>query len=60
MDAFMPEPSRARRKAREIIDANPGASLVEIVALAWLEGRIEACQELAPKVVAIIQPEAQQ
>ena len=41
-----PEPSRARRKAREIIDANPGATLTEIVAMAWLEGRISACQDL--------------
>ena len=40
------QPSLARRKAREIIDTNPGATLVEIVALAYLEGRIEGVAEV--------------
>lgn len=40
------EPTLARRKAREIVDANPGATLVEIVALAYLEGRIEGINEV--------------
>lgn len=40
------EPTLARRKAREIIDQNPGATLVEIVALAYLEGRIEGVNEV--------------
>ena len=51
-----PEPvtpaSRAKTKASEIIDANPGATLTEIVALAWLEGRINLIQELYPEKAA--------
>ena len=44
---ILPAPeSDARRKAREIIDLNPGASLIEIVALAYLEGRIEGVREV--------------
>lgn len=39
---------RALTKAREIIDQNPGASLTHLVALAWLQGRIEVCAELKP------------
>jgi hypothetical protein len=48
-----PEPvnerTRALTKAREIIDQTPGASLKELVALAWLQGRIEVIEELFPK-----------
>jgi hypothetical protein len=48
-----PEPvtpaMRAKTKAREIIDANPGATLTELVALAWLEGRINLVQEIYPE-----------
>ena len=40
------QPSLARRKAREIIDANPGATMTEVVALAYLEGRIEGVREM--------------
>lgn len=50
--ALLPAPrDQVLRKAREIIDANPGASLIETVALAYLEGRIDACQELRPSTV---------
>ena len=40
------QPSLARRKAREIIDLNPGASLIEIVALAYIEGKLEGIREV--------------
>lgn len=36
-------------KAREIIKQNPGASTLQLVAMAWLEGRIALCQELRPE-----------
>lgn len=44
LPAAEPEPSAmqldARRAARELIDAHPGASLVQLVTLAFLEGRL--------------------
>ena len=40
------QPSLARRKAREIIDANPGTTLIEVVALAYIEGKIEGIREV--------------
>ena len=40
---FLPIPeSDARRRAREIVDANVGESLISMVAQAWLEGHIAA------------------
>lgn len=42
----LPPPSLARQKAREIIDQNPGTTLIEIVALAYLEGRIDGINEV--------------
>lgn len=34
-----------RAKAREIVDRNPTATLLQLVELAWLEGRIEGIRE---------------
>ena len=50
----MPEPApnmdrlHALAAAREIIRHNPGESQMQLVAMAWLQGRIELCQELKP------------
>lgn len=38
--------SDARRKARQIIDANPGGSLLGLVAMAYLEGRVDSLREV--------------
>lgn len=36
--------------AREILKQNPGASPMQLAALAWLEGRITLCKELRPSL----------
>ena len=45
--AFLPaNETEARRKAREIIDASRGSTLVGTVALAYLQGKVDALREL--------------
>lgn len=43
--AEAPRPSLARRRAREIIDQNPGATLIDVVAIAYCEGRVDVARE---------------
>ena len=55
-----PEPSStdlaaAKAAARRIIDQNPRATLTQLVALGWFDGRIALCEQLRPSIASMVQ-----